>query len=66
MGKVFSVNNGGEDIPSSEDDDDDNTEMKDETMVHTDDQILGQILNQYQTRHSIIDSQVNAVTSSKV
>ncbi len=38
--------------------------MNDETVSQTDDQILGLVLNQYQTRHSIIDGQAPDATTS--
>ena len=41
----------------TEDEDESDSDMNDETVSQTDDQILGQVLNQYQTRHTIIDNQ---------
>jgi hypothetical protein len=53
LGKVFSVSNRkreeGESSSSNEDDEDEDDE------IMNDDYILGQILNHYQTRHSIIN-----------
>lgn len=61
LGKVFSVKNGGSGV--SEDGESD-SDMNDETVSQTDDQILGLVLNQYQTRHTIIDSQAPDTTTS--
>jgi hypothetical protein len=41
----------------TEDEDESDSDMNDETVSQTDDRILGQVLNQYQTRHTIIDNQ---------
>ena len=54
LGKVFSVQNKPANTEFAED-----TEImqndEDETVSQTDDQVLGQVLNQYQTRHSIMN-----------
>ena len=61
LGKVFSVRNGGNGISDDEESD---SEMNDDTVSQTDDQLLGLVLNQYQTRHSIIDGQAPDATTS--
>jgi hypothetical protein len=48
----------------TEEEDESDSDMNDETVSQTDDQILGQVLNQYQTRHTIIDNQ--SQTAAKV